>query len=313
MALRTLRPIAGAFAAFALSNHIPVAAWELCNEPYLFQSGTNRLFHQRHGLLQPDEALPRRHQGGGFQRGGGRLLQRPGPPSLAWDNALANYTNKYWDAVVYHYYPQLPTNVPFADLMAMDNGMLFSNSTLYVTNTSDRVEHQQQRELSADGVEPGKGRRQRRPDPAHQHLVWRHLRGGICDAVVHLPAHELCRQLPIGEWQRSGYDQSVLERGDQGRLRRLCDQHRGVAVRIFLERARLGEAVAYWAMNRSTAVYATTVGTNGPVVPMDTNGIATMPAIYAQAYQGGNGKRYVLLTNKGSNAVPVQITRMAWR
>ena len=25
---------AGAFAAFALSNHIPVAVWELCNEPY---------------------------------------------------------------------------------------------------------------------------------------------------------------------------------------------------------------------------------------------------------------------------------------
>jgi hypothetical protein len=46
---------------------------------------------------------------------------------------------------------------------------------------------------------------------------------------------------------------------------------------------------------------------------MDTNGIATIPAIYAQAYQGGNGKRYVVLTNKGSNAVPVQITRMAWR
>jgi hypothetical protein len=32
-----------------------------------------------------------------------------------------------------------------------------------------------------------------------------------------------------------------------------------------------------------------------------------MPAIYAQAYQGGNGKRYVVLTNKGSNAAPVQI------
>jgi hypothetical protein len=32
-------------------------------------------------------------------------------------------------------------------------------------------------------------------------------------------------------------------------------------------------------------------------------------AIYAQMYQGGNGKRYVVLTNKGSNAVPVQITQ----
>jgi hypothetical protein len=53
------------------------------------------------------------------------------------------------------------------------------------------------------------------------------------------------------------------------------------------------EAVAYWALNRSTAVYATTVGANCPLVSMDTNGITTMPAVYAQAYQGDNGKRYV--------------------
>jgi hypothetical protein len=36
---------AGAFAAFALSNHIQVAGWELCNEPYtipsIFPTSTN--------------------------------------------------------------------------------------------------------------------------------------------------------------------------------------------------------------------------------------------------------------------------------
>jgi len=81
----------------------------------------------------------------------------------------------------------------------------------------------------------------------------------------------------------------------------------GLPFGYFLSAQGCGEAVAYWALNRATAVYATTVGTNGPVVPMDTNGISTMPAVYAQAYQGGNGRRYLLLTNKGSNAVPVQI------
>ena len=39
--------------------------------------------------------------------------------------------------------------------------------------------------------------------------------------------------------------------------------------------------------------------------------VTPIPAIYAQAYQGGNGKRYVVLTNKGSNAVAVQITQNA--
>jgi hypothetical protein len=65
--------------------------------------------------------------------------------------------------------------------------------------------------------------------------------------------------------------------------------------------------VANWALTRSTAVYPTTVSANGPTVPIDTNGIATIPALYAQACQGGNGKRYVVLTNKGSNSIPVQI------
>ncbi|MFZ0826566.1 MAG: hypothetical protein WAO02_04005 [Verrucomicrobiia bacterium] len=55
--------------------------------------------------------------------------------------------------------------------------------------------------------------------------------------------------------------------------------------------------------------YPTTVGLNGPTVPMDTNGVTTVPAIYAQAYQGVNGKRYVVLTNKGGTKTSVQITQ----
>ena len=65
--------------------------------------------------------------------------------------------------------------------------------------------------------------------------------------------------------------------------------------------------MANWALTRSIAVYPTTVGTNCPTVSADTNGITTIPAIYAQVYQGGNGMRYALLTNKGSNAIPVEI------
>jgi hypothetical protein len=83
----------------------------------------------------------------------------------------------------------------------------------------------------------------------------------------------------------------------------------GLPFGYFLSAQGSAQAVAYWAINRSTAVFPTSVGTNCPVVPMDTNGTATLPAIYALGYQGGDGKRYVVLTNKGSNAVPVQITQ----
>ena len=65
-------------------------------------------------------------------------------------------------------------------------------------------------------------------------------------------------------------------------------------------------AVLLWLLPATTPA-----DTNCPTVPAeDSSEVVTLiPAIYAQAYQGGNGKRYVVLTNKGSNAVPVQITQ----
>jgi hypothetical protein len=67
---------------------------------------------------------------------------------------------------------------------------------------------------------------------------------------------------------------------------------------FFLSAQVAGEAVANGALYRSTGVYATTT-TGGPTVP--TGGGGSIPAVYAQAYQGGNGKRYVVFTNKGAS------------
>ena len=127
---------AGAFAAFALSNHIHVAAWELCNEPYLFQ-GTNDFF--TNGTDYCNKMKPYRDaiKAADSNAVVAVFFSDPSRPGMSWDNDLARYgaTNQYWDAVVYHYYPQLPTNAAFAALMAMDNGILFSNSTRYVSNS----------------------------------------------------------------------------------------------------------------------------------------------------------------------------------
>jgi hypothetical protein len=81
----------------------------------------------------------------------------------------------------------------------------------------------------------------------------------------------------------------------------------GLPFGFYLSAQVCGQSVADWALTRATAVYTTIVSNNGPTVPINTNGTATIPAVYAQAYQGGNGKRYVVFTNKGSNAVPVDI------
>ena len=85
----------------------------------------------------------------------------------------------------------------------------------------------------------------------------------------------------------------------------------GWAFGFYLSAQVCGSSIANGALYRSTAVFPTAIGTNCPTVPaMDSGDVVTpIPAIYAQAYQGGNGRHYVVLTNKGSNAVPVQVTQ----
>jgi hypothetical protein len=301
---------AGAFAAFALANHIHVAAWELCNEPYLFQ-GTNDFF--TNGFDYCNKMLPYRNAIKATDSNAvvAVFFSDPSRPGMSWDNDLTTYgaTNQYWDAVVYHYYPQLPTNAPFASLMALDNGILFSNSTLYITNTLIADSSSGSTTFLLTELNPVNGN-----GLGGQNLPTSSLYGGIFDTEYIMRLSTCPRVSFAGSYQLvngSGVDttndhwNAVTTAAANGYVTNTV----GLPFGYFLSAQGSAEAVAYWAINRSTAVYATTVGTNCPVVPMDTNGITTMPAIYALGYQGCNGKRYVVLTNKGSNAVPVQITQ----
>jgi hypothetical protein len=110
---------------------------------------------------------------------------------------------------------------------------------------------------------------------------------------------------PNGINQTNSNFPAVTTAYDEGRTTNTA----GLPFGFFFSAQVCGQAVANWALTRSTAVYATTVGTNGPSVPVDTNGIAAIPAIYAQAYQGGNGRRYVLLTNKSATNSTVEIVQ----
>ncbi len=125
---------AGNFAAYALSNHIQVAAWELCNEPYVFDGPGSSFF--TNATDYANAMLPFRNAIKAADPDAVVALyfnDAGAPFSNAWDIAMGSYTNKYWDAVVYHHYPQLPTNgVAFSNLMLLDNWQLASNTTARV-------------------------------------------------------------------------------------------------------------------------------------------------------------------------------------
>jgi alpha-L-arabinofuranosidase len=301
---------AGAFAEYALTNHIPAAAWELSNEPYVFTgNGVYDFF-----LNSTDYVAQMKPYRDAIKAADSNAVvaiyfnDAGEPEPNTWDNELSNYTDKYWDAVVYHHYPVLPNGAPFSDLMALDNWELASNTTSRMLNYLIPMNNSNVTFLITEYA-PARGDGMGGQNPPCTTLY-----GGIYATEYALRMSTLTQMCFVGPYQLlnpNGIDQTnnnfqaVTTAYNAGRSTNTA----GLKFGFFLGAQVAGEAVADWALTRSTAVYATTVGNNGPTVPIDTNGITTIPAIYAQAYQGGNGKRYVVLTNKGSNAVPVQIVQ----
>jgi hypothetical protein len=307
---------AGNFAAYALSNHIAVAAWELCNEPYTL-AGTNagdffldatdyvaRVKPYRNAIkaADPNAVVAVYFNDAGY-----------GEPNL-WDNQLANYPDKYWDAVVYHHYPALPGDAAFADLMALDNWELASNTTSRMTNWLIPDNHTNVTFFISEYA-PAEGN-----GAGGQSLPTTTLYGGIYAAEYLLRLSTITQMTFVGPYQLLDDAGIGVTNNNYNPVTTAWSGHystitAGLPFGFFLTAQVCGSSVANWALTRSTSVYLTGVGTNCPTVPVDTNGPdgpkleTTIPALYAQAYQGGNGRRYVVLTNKGSNAVPVQITQ----
>jgi hypothetical protein len=302
---------ARAFAAFALSNHISVAAWELCNEPYNFTSGTSNFF--TNATDYANKMLPFRNAVKAADSNAvvAVFYSDPGRGGFDWDNALDRYTNKYWDTVSYHYYPT-PALTNFSDIMAYDNGVLLSNTSVFVSNNLVASNHPTTTYMVTEfqpNAGSGAGTTNQHANPPSGSLY-----GGIYASEFIMRMSTVPQMKYVGNfqlWNQNGilctnnYRKAVVDAANGDYVTNTQDLPFG----FYLCAQVTAEAVAYWAINRSTALYGTTVGTNGPTVPDTTNYDATMPAIYAQAYQGGNGKRYVVLTNKGSNAAPVQIVQ----
>ena len=303
---------AGAFAAFAASKHIPVAAWELCNEPYNF-TATNGSDFFTNGTDYANKMLPYRNaiKAADSNAFVAVFYSNPGNGGSIWDNALNKYANKYWDTVSYHYYPQ-PTYTNFPDMMAYDNGLLLSNTASYVTNVL-MVSNSPSTTCMITEFQPvqGSGAGTTNQNPNEPSMT---LYGGIYAAEFVLRMSVVPQMRYVGNFQlfndngisaTNVFRQAAVNAANGGYVTNTQNLPFG----FYLSAQAAAQAVAYWAVNRSVATYATSTGTNGPTVPTSVNYDTNMPALYAQAYQGGNGKRYVVLTNKGATNATVQIVQ----
>jgi hypothetical protein len=302
---------AQAFAQYALTNHIPVAVWELANEPYtwlktagepgaFFTDATdyaNKMKPYRDAIKAADpNAVVSLY------------FSEAGHPDKDWDNALAGYSSQYWDAVTYHEYVFPGNLTTFDDLMAAANGNLLSRTTSHVTDYLMPKNKSGVTYLISE-VSPSDGHGG--PADVKEGPLLGTLYGGIYTAEFALRMSTLPQVKYVASFQvlsKAGIDetnphlQDVLDAYNKTPPTSINTS--GFNFGFFLSAQSAGEAVANGALHNSIGVYTTTT-TGGPTVPTDGGG--SIPAVYAQAYEGGNGKRYVVLTNKGASPEVAQI------
>jgi hypothetical protein len=291
---------AGQMAAFAKANHIPVAVWELSNEPYLynsfFTSGADYVakmkpYSDAIKAADPSAVVAIFYMDAGDTN-----------PNPVWDQSIAGYTPKYWDAVTYHHYPPQSSG-DFGQWMADENAVLASKSAAYVTGHLASVNPPGTKYLiseflpSNDGLGTGTS------------LTDGTLYGAIYAAEYVMRLSALPQMLYVGMHALTG------TRGVNAANTHYTDTQNAYYAGATIDTLSLnfgffataqpqGLAILNGVLRNAGLVDATTV-TGGSTVA--ATGLGQIPALYAQAYTNAAGLESLVITNKGATANQVTI------
>jgi arylsulfate sulfotransferase len=292
-----------------------VLEWELANEPYLFPlifpSPTSYASDMNFPYFNDIISANPSATVGLFYAG-----QFTGPPVnyTAWDDGMAAYTPRYWNAVSFHMYP-LSSPVDNITAGQILNGVLAHGTVDYVNsyllpligaNTPIFVT-----ELNASALN-------NLPFTSTLYngifLAEYIARMSTCPNVQGVAAHALY----MGNSVNYGLIRAVNDYESY-----LIDQvtadptystntatDPNTPFEFYASAPALALEVANHAINNSTHIWPTTVS-GGPAVPIQGYDGNPIPAIYSQAYQGeaGTNYNYLLITNKSGypSKVTIQI------
>jgi uncharacterized protein (TIGR03437 family) len=291
---------AGQMAAFAKANHIPVAVWELTNEPYFytgfFGSGADYVAKMKPFRDAIKAADPNAVVAIFFMDAGGT---NPSPP---WDRSIAGYSDKYWDAVTYHQYPPQSTG-DFSQWMADENAVLAAKSSAYVTGYLAGLNPPGTKFLiseflpSSDGLGTGTSV----TDGTLYGAIYAAeyvMRMSSVPSMLYVGMHALTGTRGVNA--ASSHYIDVQNAYNQGTTINTL----GLNFGFFIEAQPLGLAVLNGVLRNATQVDSTAV-TGGATVP--ATGIGPIPALYAQAYTSATGQHSVVITNKSATAQPATL------
>ena len=298
---------AGALATLAKNNHIPVAVWELCNEPYFFASNFFKptsgpvadagAYYA--GLMQPYYNAIKDADSTAVVA---LFFSDPGNPDPTWDSSVAGYSPQYWDAITYHFYGAETSGTDFSQWMADENANLYGNSASYVTDyvapknlptTKYLVS-----EFNPTGSDLGNN-----PSLTNGTLyagiyaAEYIMRMSTVPSVLHVGMHALSSTYGVNannrhfsEVQNAYNDQTMIDTAT-------------LIYGFFPSAEAQGVAIINGVLRNATQVYSTTV-TGGATVA--ATGLSPIPALYAQGYNGPEGQSLVI-TNKSATAHTVTV------
>jgi hypothetical protein len=291
---------AGALAALAQANNIPVAVWELCNEPYFFEplffasgkdyAGKMKPFRDAIKAVDPNAVVA-------------LFFSDPGSKKPSWDSSVASYSPQYWDAITYHFYGAETTGTDFTQWMADENANLYSNSASYVTSYVAPLNQAGTKFLVSEFNPTGGdlGNNPSLTDGTLYGAIYAAeyiMRMSTVPSVLHVGMHALSSTYGVNANDRHAND--VQNAYNAGTTIDTATLNYG----FFPSAQAQGVAILNGVLRNATQVYSTTVIGGATVA---ATGLSPIPALYAQAYTNAAGYQSVVITNKSATAHEVTV------
>jgi uncharacterized protein (TIGR03437 family) len=288
----------GKLATYVKANQIPVAAWELSNEAYLFPnffSDATAYLNKMKPYRDAIKAVDPNAIVAVFVRDLGNA-----PAGNSWDAALAAYPNKYWDAITFHHYPPQSTG-NFAQWMADESAVLVNKTANLVTNELVPLGPPGVKFLNTefDASIPNDSK------TGAKSVTVGALWGGIYAAeftmrmstapsMLHVGPNEISYNAGVSA--SNGHQPTVTAAADAGKPIDTLSLDFG----FYLAAQAYGQAVSNGVINHAVNSNKTTI-TGGATVP--ATGIAGgIPALFAMSYTNATGGLSLVITNKSATA-----------